>query len=809
MHPPSYPSQPQFAWLVFLLIAFGALAISTELTAQCAPQISIFPYQEDFETNQGGWTSGGTDNDWAWGAPNKPTINSAASGNNCWVTGGLTGSFYNFGERSYVESPCFDFASLTHPYIFFKIWWESERQYDGANFQYSLNGGTTWTNVGSASDAKDCLNENWFNSSSITHLSNLATVRDGWAGNIKPTVGSCLGGNGSNSWVTARHCMPYLAGNTSVKFRFTFGAGTTCNDFDGIAFDDIHIENAPAIVANFSYTCLGPDTIAFTNLSSLCPDTWSWNFDDSASGPFNTTVVENPIHVFSTPGVYTVTLQASSACTPGSTISQTITVAGIDFNSIPVDCAGNSSGSATAQVTPAGGTPNFIWSTSPPQSGATASNLPAGIYTVTVTSTTACPSTASVTIGQPAPLQHTVTTVPAFCGNPTGAATIQESGGIGPYTFSWSPAVATGNSAGNLAASQYFVSVQDQNGCLDTVQLEIPNAQIQAALDQVQPASCFGIPDGSIRVVPVAGVGPFSYAWSPMVGTGAMVSGLAAGDYTLTVSDANNCTTSLTATISQPAELSAVVSADAALCFGDATGVIRIDSTSGGTAPYQFALGQAPLGSLAVFAGLSPGTFLVRVEDANGCQFQETVLVTEPAPNLVLVGPDTSVYQGSLVNLTSFIPDPGRVVSYEWKPTLGLDCPTCPGTIARPPATTNYTLCATDSSGCVSAGTLTIQVEPGSVYIPNVFAPASILLNDRFTIFAGGNVDQVNSLQIYDRWGSLIFENLNFPASEPLEGWDGKYNGNLAAPGIYIYKIAVRFIDGSTEEFSGDILLFR
>ena len=259
--------------LLCMLIAPLYIGVN-HIYAQCGLTISSFPYTEDFETSTGSWSTGGTASDWAWGTPAKSSITTAGHGTKCWVTGTLSGSFYSYSERSYVTSPCFNFSSIDHPYISFDIYWESEHNYDGTNLQYSTDGGTTWINVGATSDATDCLNQNWYNTNSVTYLTGLATVKNGWTGNSHATVGSCAGGSGSRGWVIASHCMPYLAHVASVKFRFTFGAGTICNDFDGIAFDNIYIGNAPSFSANFGYSCLGANNVAFFDSSSACMDTW-------------------------------------------------------------------------------------------------------------------------------------------------------------------------------------------------------------------------------------------------------------------------------------------------------------------------------------------------------------------------------------------------------------------------------------------------------------------------------------------------------------------------------------------------------
>lgn len=562
------------------------LACTTQLDAQCGALVSNFPYQEDFEQTQGGWTAGGTGSDWAWGKPNKPTINTASSGQNCWVTGGLNGSFYSLGQRSYVESPCFDFSSLPYPFIRFQIWWESEYKYDGGNLQYSLNEGASWNNVGSATTNGSCLNENWYNNSSITNLNNLTITRHGWCGNIQGTSGSCQGGNGSGGWVMAKHCLEGLGGKPRVKFRFIFGSGTTCNDYDGIAFDDITIENAPPVTANFSSICDGPNTLAFTDLSGNCPDSWDWNFDDPASGNSNTSALQNPSHTFSGPGTYLVSLQAASACSGTSLISFPVEVLGLSTSITLPSCVGGKDGTASVSLPSGGANPVYAWSTNPAQFGPQASNLSAGAYTVTVTAAGICPIVASVLVADPDP-------------------------------------------------------------------------------------------------------------------------------------------------------------------------------------------------------------------------------VLTPQSNVVQVFSDTTIALGEMVSLSGLIGDPGKVASYFWEPSSYLDCDTCLMTNATPLQTTTYALIALDTNGCRSSDALEIRVLQGSVYIPNIFKPASKDFNDRFTVFAAKDVEQIELLQIYDRWGSLVFENQKFPASDTSFGWDGLIQGETAASGVYLYLAKVRFLNGSIAQYEGDLTVLR
>jgi PKD repeat protein len=703
----------------------------SDVDAQCGSTITVFPYLENFEAGQGGWTAGGIGNDWTWGTPAKGTINTAASGTKCWVTGGLTGSFYTFGQRSFVESPCFNLTLMNHPYIRIKIWWESEQRFDGTNLQYSLDAGNTWTNVGSANDPVDCLNENWYNQTPVTYLSTLANPRDGWSGNMQPTAGSCLGGSGSGGWVEAKHCMPYLANKPSVKFRFTFGAGTTCNNFDGVAFDDVYIGSAPAVGVGFSETCAGGTTYNFTDLSINCPDTWSWNFGDPASGAANTSTQQNPTHTFSGPGVYSVTLNASNMCSGSAVITQSVTVFGVGTTMTQVDCFGSATGAATATLTQGNGTPTFVWSTNPQQIGQTAINLTAGVYTVTVTDAGTCPATATVTVTQPPVLQHTASSTPAACGNSTGTATVVASGGTGTYNYTWSPSGGSNATANNLPTGNYIVSVSDQNGCLDTAHISVGALPaLQATVGTQTDVSCFGGNNGSATVSTTSGTMPFSYSW-PGGGTNPTKAGLSAGNYTVTITDANLCTATTTVVIAQPTPFTHQISSTAATC-GGADGTATIIQ-SGGTAPYTFSWPSgAPVGNSAT--GLNPGNYVISVTDQLGCADTVHLSITNIAgvqATLATVVPATC-FGGNNGSATVNTSAGAQPFTYAWSPTGGN------GATATGLSAGIYTVTVTDANACTSTVTAVIGQAPQMQHTVSAIPAACGAVNGMATVSTNG-----------------------------------------------------------------------
>lgn len=536
---------------------FCSFCISQNSNAQCGTPISVFPYIEGFEATNGGWTTGGSGSSWAWGVPAKTIITAAAEGTKCWITGGLTPGAYTSNEASWLQSPCFDFTGLQYPHISFAAFWETERRFDGANLQYSTNLGVSWTNVGSVSDPVNCLNDNWFNFNPITGLNPLTSVRDGWSGTTLPTAGGCLGGGGSSRWVNAQHTMPYLAGMPNVIFRFTFGAGSICNNFDGFAFDAFQISNAPANNAAFTYSCTNNTTVDFINTSTPCPTIYNWGFGDPASGANNTSTQPNPTHIFSAPGTYTITLNVSGPDNAPSVTTQTINILGLTTSVISSNnCSGDNNGSATVDVIPVSAAPFFYsWNTTPAQNTQTASGLPGNTYTITVNAINSCTATAQVIITAPAALSHTVNIVQPGCVAATGTATITESGGTAPYTYSWFPSGGSAPSASGLAPGNYTVTVTDSKLCTEDINIDIITASAPSiSITNKKDASCFGLNDGTATALAAGGALPYIYSWNTVpVQNGTIATNLAAGNYTVTVTDNNGCSASTAVQINEPA----------------------------------------------------------------------------------------------------------------------------------------------------------------------------------------------------------------------------------------------------------------
>jgi MAM domain, meprin/A5/mu/Secretion system C-terminal sorting domain len=193
--------------------------------------VDSFPYLENYESGKNGWKEDNTSNGavngtWAHGTAAKTVIIGAASGNNAWVSGGLTGDYIG-NDNSWVAGPCFNFTNLdTGACVAMKIWWNCEFSWDGANLQWSIDD-ITWNNLGNYGDPN-----NWYNDNSITGVPGGNAI--GWTGRTSTS-------NGSNGWVQAYNTIPdTLIGMPYVKLRVNFGSDASLND-DGFGFDDFSI----------------------------------------------------------------------------------------------------------------------------------------------------------------------------------------------------------------------------------------------------------------------------------------------------------------------------------------------------------------------------------------------------------------------------------------------------------------------------------------------------------------------------------------------------------------------------------------
>ncbi|NBC24662.1 MAG: T9SS type B sorting domain-containing protein, partial [Bacteroidetes bacterium] len=201
----------------------------------------------------------------------------------------------------------------------------------------------------------------------------------------------------------------------------------------------------------------------------------------------------------------------------------------------------------------------------------------------------------------------------------------------------------------------------------------------------------------------------------------------------------------------------------------------------------------------------------VTIIDANGCAVDTSITVPTQEAIEILLSPVQEIRLGESLQLFPTISGPSPIISYQWSPSQGLSCTDCPNPEVTPGGNTIYTLIVTDANGCTATAVTNVQTNTQrDIYIPNVFTPNGDEINDIFRVYSGPGVRQISSFQIYDRWGSLMWEGRNLPSTgEGSPGWNGRRNGQEAPTGVYAYKIDIQFLDGRIISYRGDITLVR
>lgn len=379
---------------------------------------------------------------------------------------------------------------------------------------------------------------------------------------------------------------------------------------------------------------------------------------------------------------------------------------------LPPSCFGSCDGVATANPTGTGTSPyTYAWNTTPSQTTATATGLCNGPHTVTVTDANGCVRPRTVVLTQPFPLvaNGSATTINCF-GNCNGSASVAPSGGTSPYTYSWSNGATTA-AISNLCANTYSCLIVDSHSCTITYVASITQPPLLTVSATGANLLCNGICTGSVTATVAGGTGSYTYNWMPGGYATSSVTGLCAGTYTVTVSDANGCAKTATVTLTQPGVLTSVPTGTNISCFGVCDGTVNANAASG-TSPYTYA--WSPGGcTTATCSGLCANTYSITVADANGCTVQKTITLTEPGVLSITPSKTDESCAGSCDGTVTAAMSGGTApYTYAWSPggcTTSACSSLCAGT---------YSITVTDAHNCVTTSSVTVSLP--SAIIPNL-----------------------------------------------------------------------------------------
>nr|MBA3900172.1 right-handed parallel beta-helix repeat-containing protein [Bacteroidota bacterium] len=407
----------------------------------------------------------------------------------------------------------------------------------------------------------------------------------------------------------------------------------------------------------------------------------NWYYNSNIIATDTTSYFAGP---YTASGTYTYSATYTTVCgTYSDTAVIMVNLTTAALSATDVNCFGNADGEATATSTGGDAPYTYEWAHGP--TTATVTGLVAGTYVVTVKDANNWPSMDSIVIAQPDDIIAAMTSVPYTCATGMGSLTANISGGTPVYQYLWQNGDTT-ETSGNLAAGVYTVTVTDANNCVAMLSDTVFESLLLPGALNLMDVTCFGGNNGEATLSATGGLAPYTYEWSDMQ-TGDTATGLIAGMYTVTVTDANLCASTDTVNIEEPTKIITMASNIVNVnCFGGNDGSVTIIAT-GGVPPYNFTWLTGQTGD--VISGLEAGTYTVTVTDINLCDVMETALITEPSQM------DTTVAVAG-ITLTANITG---TATFQWFNCGGSDIPQATGISYTPTANGAYAVRIT-SDGC-------------------------------------------------------------------------------------------------------------
>ncbi len=447
----------------------------------------------------------------------------------------------------------------------------------------------------------------------------------------------------------------------------------------------------PPLTLDFTVSnCAVPGTVTANPGGGVPGYTYSWSTGETTQSI-----------TYMAPGTFCVTVMDAVNCAIAGCVTVTIEAPTINLITNDITCNGYDDGSITADATGSMPPYTYLWSTG--ETTQTISNLAPGSYTVTVTGSNGCSATATGTVSEPPPLTATISgNDPTCAGSTNGSAMVVASGGTPPYSYLWNTG-ATTPVITNLPEGNYSVTVTDANGCDISLSITLTEQSAITVVASSTDETCSGYNDGTATATASNGVPPYTYQWSNGQ-NGSFIDNLPPGTYSVTATDAVGCTASTSVVVlpANPFSVS-ITSTDVTSCNGSDGTATAMPSGGAGGYTYLWNTGE----TTQTITGLSAGTYVVVVTDANGCTATASVTITAPASPMVGVMTTDETCSGDEDGTATAVVVGGTPpYTYLWNTGE-----TTASIANLPPGV--YTVTVTDANGCtdtasgvVAAGTL-------------------------------------------------------------------------------------------------------
>ncbi len=534
---------------------------------------------------------------------------------------------------------------------------------------------------------------------------------------------SCFGQSNGSALVSVsggsgNYSISWSNGNNTAS-NFGLGVGTyTVNVIDnisGCSVNGAYVVSAPSPISNSgvisNVNCFGGSTggVNITPLGGTAPYSYVWT--NSLGNTVST--IQDLSNVSA--GTYTVQITDNNGCTLSNSYQVTQPNQMLNNSAVlsNVSCYSGTNGSIDLQVW--GGTVpyTYLWNTG--SSNQDITGLTVGNYSVTITDNKGCMKTSNYSITQPTIItsQMNPTTVSCF-GFSNGIASVTASGGTPPYDYNWqnTNTVYAQNSATltNVPSDTYTVQITDANGCTISNSTTITQPSVVSSSLTFTNVSCHGGNDGNINLSVSGGIAPYVYAWVNASNQNIAVSQdllqIPADTFTVTITDANGCISSMNQIISEPEfPLTSTSNVTNVLCFGNSTGTISINAL-GGTVPYTYnwLSGQ----NTSTISNLTAGSYSFTITDFNGCNTSGILNVTQPNAPLSITNSLVNVTCNGFMDGSINTSVSGGTLPYDfnWSNSIYLLAYNTEDLISIPAET--YTVLVVDNHGCSIADTFTI-----------------------------------------------------------------------------------------------------
>ena len=598
-----------------------------------------------------------------------------------------------------------------------------------------------------------------------------------------------------------------------ISGQCPFGSGSGTVFLDDMVLCSTCV-NPPANVSvsqTAPETCSGNDGAGTVSaISCSTPLTYSWALSANPGTPLSG--VQSPTDLVA--GDYIVTVSDGSNCSTNGSVTIT-TTSSVPAPTVSVTTAPSCT-VATGTITvsaPIGANYEYsinggaTWQSSTVFGGLAASST----VTVTVQDlSTACISSGTA-LNIPAvpasPTVPTIVTAPASCAS-SGSATITNYVGTQTYTFTpVGPTVGIGGTITGMTAGTSYTVTTSNGSCSSAASISFSvAAQLTTpVVPTVSTTAATCLTDGTAAITNFDGSVTYTFSpTGPTIGAGGVINGMAFGiNYTLTASN-GVCTSSSSTFFSISEQLTTpndpTIITTAASCTTPGLATI---SNYLGTLTYTFSPSGPTVGVGGVISGMVSGTSYSVTADNGSCFSGVSTsfsIEAELGSPVITVSQDTSFSLGESITLTA-----SGATSYTWSPATDLNVSSGPTVVATPEMTTLYCVVGSDNNGCTDTACvlLTLVIDCGNVFIPNVFSPNENNMDDELCIFGWECLNDV-VFRIYNRWGELIFE-----TTDPSICWDGKFREEYVSSGAFAYTFEGTDMNGEIIKREGTITVLK